>query len=105
MMSILQLYRQQGWQVEFVTPAQETEQMIDLASEGISSQSIELNSDSFDAYIVQYQPDIVTDDITEFVEAAVTLYTDEEVWSKAQEKGTALLHAHYLRFSDRGIGI
>jgi len=59
MMSILRLYKQQGWQVEFATPAQETEHMIDLASEGISSQSIELNSDSFDAYIAQYQPDIV----------------------------------------------
>ena len=43
MMSILQLYKQQGWQVEFTTPAQATEHMIDLASEGISSQSIELN--------------------------------------------------------------
>jgi len=59
MMSILRLYKQQNWQVEFVTPAQETEHMIDLASEGISSQSIALNCDSFDAYITQYQPDIV----------------------------------------------
>ena len=59
MMSILRLYKQQNWQVKFATPAQETEHMTDLASEGISSQSIELNSDSFDAYIAQYQPDIV----------------------------------------------
>jgi len=33
--------------------------MIDLASEGISSQSITLNCDSFDTYITDYQPDIV----------------------------------------------
>ena len=59
MMSILRLYRQQGWQIEFATPAQETEHMIDLAEEGISSQNIALNCDSFDAYIAQYQPDIV----------------------------------------------
>ncbi len=59
MISILRLYKQQNWQVEFATPAQATEHMIDLASEGISSQSIELNSDSFDIYIAQYQPDIV----------------------------------------------
>jgi glycosyltransferase involved in cell wall biosynthesis len=59
MMSILRLYKGQGWQVEFATPAQATEHMIDLAEEGISNQSIELNSDSFDAYIAQYQPDIV----------------------------------------------
>ncbi len=59
MMSILRLYKQQGWQVEFATPAQETEHMINLDDEGISSQSIELNSDSFDIYINSYQPDIV----------------------------------------------
>ena len=59
MMSILRLYKQQNWQVVFATPAQETEHMIDLASEGISSKSIELNSDSFDIYINSYQPDIV----------------------------------------------
>ena len=59
MMSILRLYKQQNWQVEFATPAQPTEHMIDLASEGISSQSIALNCDSFDTYVSEYQPDIV----------------------------------------------
>lgn len=59
MISILRLYKQQNWEVEFATPAQATEHMIDLADEGISSQSIALNCDSFDAYITQYQPDIV----------------------------------------------
>ena len=33
--------------------------MIDLAEEGITSQSITLNCDSFDSYISEYQPDIV----------------------------------------------
>ncbi len=59
MMSILRLFKQQHWLVEFATPAQTTEHMIDLAGVGISSQSIELNSDSFDVYISGYQPDIV----------------------------------------------
>jgi len=59
MMSILRQFRQQNWQVEFATPAQATEHMIDLANEGISSQSIALNCDSFDRYISEYQPDIV----------------------------------------------
>jgi glycosyltransferase involved in cell wall biosynthesis len=59
MMSILRLFRQQNWQLEFVSPAQQTEHMIDLASEGISSRAIELNNASFDKYIEQYQPDIV----------------------------------------------
>ena len=59
MLSILRLYKQQDWQVEFATPSQPTEHMIDLANEGISSQSITLNCDSFDTYITDYQPDIV----------------------------------------------
>ncbi|MBT8344363.1 MAG: hypothetical protein KJO45_06580, partial [Sulfurovum sp.] len=59
MMSILRLYKQQNWQVEFSSPSQQTEHMIDLASEGISSQNITLNCDSFDTYIAEYQPDIV----------------------------------------------
>lgn len=59
MMSILRLFKQQDWQVEFATPSQPTEYMIDLAGEGISSQSIRLNCDSFDTYITEYQPDIV----------------------------------------------
>ncbi len=59
MMSILRLFKQQHWQVEFATPAQLSEHMIDLASEGITSKSITLNCDSFDAYISDYHPDIV----------------------------------------------
>ncbi|BAJ02981.1 glycosyltransferase [Shewanella violacea] len=59
MMSLLRLYRQQGWQVEFATPAQPSDHMIDLTAEGISSKNIALNCDSFDTYISQYQPDVV----------------------------------------------
>ncbi len=59
MLSLLRLYRQQGWQVEFATPAQPSDHMIDLSLEGISSKNISLNCDSFDTYISEYQPDIV----------------------------------------------
>lgn len=59
MLSVLRVYRKQGWQVEFVTPAQPTEHMVDLEPEGITSREVELNSDSFDEYINEYQPDIV----------------------------------------------
>ena len=59
MMSVLRLFKRQGWQVEFSTPAQSTEHMVDLTSEGIGSQSINLNCDSFDEYISDYQPDMV----------------------------------------------
>ncbi|MEL0610480.1 glycosyltransferase family 4 protein [Vibrio echinoideorum] len=59
MMSLLRLFKRQGWFVEFATPAQETEHMIDLSEEGITSQSIQLNCDSFDQYIEELQPDVV----------------------------------------------
>ncbi|MDH5916665.1 glycosyltransferase [Vibrio splendidus] len=59
MMSLLRLFKRQGWSVEFATPAQETEHMIDLSDEGITSQSIQLNCDSFDQYIEELQPDVV----------------------------------------------
>ena len=59
MLSILRLFKKQNWQIEFATPSQPTEHMIDLRNEGISSKSITLNCDSFDRYILEYQPDIV----------------------------------------------
>ncbi len=59
MMSILHRFKKEGWQVEFSTPAQYSEHAVDLKSEGITSQSIALNCDSFDSYISNYQPDIV----------------------------------------------
>jgi len=59
MMSILRRFKKEGWQVEFSTPAQYSKHAIDLKSEGITSQSITLNCDSFDAYILNYQPNIV----------------------------------------------
>ncbi len=59
MLSILRTYKQQGWQVEFASPAQPTDHMINLADEGITTQPIMLNCDSFDAYLQAYQPTIV----------------------------------------------
>lgn len=59
MMSILRLFKQQGWHIEFASPAQQSEHSVDLEHEGITSQNIALNCDSFDAYVADYQPDIV----------------------------------------------
>ena len=59
MMSILRLYKKQGWHVEFSTPAEPSDHAVDLESEGITSRCIKLNCDSFDEYVEQYQPDVV----------------------------------------------
>lgn len=58
-LSILRVFKQQGWAIEFATPAQRTEHMVDLQAEGISSRTIALNNDSFDTFILDYQPTIV----------------------------------------------
>lgn len=59
MLSTLRAYTQQGWQVEFATPAQPTDHMVDLALDGISSRVIALNDDSVNDYLLQYQPTVV----------------------------------------------
>ena len=59
MLSLLGFFKSQHWQVEFATPAQPTEHMIDLANEGITARAIALNCSSFDDYVSKYQPDLV----------------------------------------------
>jgi len=58
-MSIMRLFKANNYKVEFCTPCAISEHMIDLNDEGITSSSIELNSDSFDEYIKAYNPNIV----------------------------------------------
>ncbi|WP_282131924.1 glycosyltransferase [Pseudoalteromonas aliena] len=59
MMSLLNAFRAQNWDVEFATPALRTEHMVNLDDFGITSQSIALNCDSFNEYVKAYNPDIV----------------------------------------------
>ncbi|MBH0055402.1 glycosyltransferase family 4 protein [Pseudoalteromonas sp. SWXJZ94C] len=59
MMSLLNAFKAQNWDVEFATPAQRTDHMVNLDDYGITSQSIALNCDSFDEYVKSYNPDIV----------------------------------------------
>ena len=58
-MSIMRLFKTNGYKVEFCTPCAVSEHSIDLKEEGINSSSIELNSDSFDVYIKEYNPNTV----------------------------------------------
>ena len=59
MMSLLNAFKAQNWDVEFATPAQPTDHMVNLTDFGITSQSIAINCDSFDDYIKAYNPDLV----------------------------------------------
>ena len=58
-LSIMRLFKNAGYKVEFCTPCALSLHMIDLEKEGISSSSIELNNDSFDEYVKQFNPNIV----------------------------------------------
>jgi len=58
-LSILHLFTQHNWTVEFASPSQQTGHSADLNKVGVTSQSINLNCTSFDVYIKKYQPDIV----------------------------------------------
>ena len=59
MLSILRVFRSEGWSVTFASAAQATEHMIDLRTEDIEVHSITLNDSSFDQFIAQQQPDLV----------------------------------------------
>ena len=58
-LSIMHTFLEQGWQVEFASPAQKTPHMFDLNSIHVSSAEITLNCDSFNDYIAALNPDIV----------------------------------------------
>lgn len=59
MLSLIQLFLQQGYKVTFASPAIQGEHKIDLTQFGVIEQKIELNSSSFDKFIDQLTPDLV----------------------------------------------
>ncbi|WP_306524105.1 glycosyltransferase [Rheinheimera sp.] len=59
MLSLLELYRAQGWQIVFASAAERGPHRVDLTKLGISEQTIHLNCSSFDQWIAGLQPDVV----------------------------------------------
>lgn len=59
MLSLLDLFQDQGWDITFASPAARTEQMADLECRGIRCVDIELNNSSFDTFAEQLQPQVV----------------------------------------------
>ncbi|MBL4631864.1 MAG: glycosyltransferase family 4 protein [Paraglaciecola sp.] len=59
MLSLLNLFVQQGWHVTFASPAQQGEHKVDLTELGIVEQAIALNCSSFDDFISELSPNIV----------------------------------------------
>ena len=59
MMQLLHCFLGQGWQVDFASPAQQTEHQVDLQTLGITSHAIRLNCSSFDQFIQEIAPNMV----------------------------------------------
>lgn len=59
MLSLLKLFKAQGWQVHFASPAQRSEHQFDLTELDIPEHEIKLNCSSFDEFIDNITPDIV----------------------------------------------
>jgi glycosyltransferase involved in cell wall biosynthesis len=59
MLSLLSMFRQQGWIVIFASPAEKSPHRFDLSQWNISEEHIQLNDSSFDEQLKQWQPDVV----------------------------------------------
>lgn len=59
MMQLIQLFLADGWAVTFASAALPSNHMVDIEALGVSRASIELNSRSFDEFIIQLRPDMV----------------------------------------------
>jgi len=59
MVQLIQLFKQQGYQITFASPAQRTQHMYDLSEIDVACQDIALNCDSFDDFVKALQPGAV----------------------------------------------
>ncbi len=59
MLSLIQAFLAQGWQVDFATPAQASPRQADLPALGVGVHEIRLNCRSFDVFVTGLAPDIV----------------------------------------------
>lgn len=59
MLQLLNVFKNQNYTITFATPAQKTENSLNLSELGVQEQSIELNSSSFDDFVKELQPDVV----------------------------------------------
>lgn len=59
MLSLLSMFRTQGWSVIFASPAEKSPHRFDLSQWQISEEQIQLNDSSFDEQLKQWQPDMV----------------------------------------------
>jgi glycosyltransferase involved in cell wall biosynthesis len=59
MMQLISIFKQNGFEITFASPAMDSDFMVDLSELGIEKKSIELNNASFDDFILELNPDVV----------------------------------------------
>lgn len=59
MMQLISVFIANGYQITFASPALDSEFMVDLSEFGVEKKSIELNSATFDDFIIELNPDVV----------------------------------------------
>ncbi|KRB54354.1 glycosyltransferase [Flavobacterium sp. Root186] len=59
MMQLISIFKQNGFEITFVSAALDSDFMVDLSEFGVIKKSIELNSASFDDFIIELSPDVV----------------------------------------------
>ena len=59
MVQLISIFKAQGFEVTFASPAMDSDYMVDLESLGVSKKSIALNCSSFDVFVKELNPTIV----------------------------------------------
>ena len=59
MVQLISIFKAQGFEVTFASPAMDSDYMVDLESLGVSKKSIALNCSSFDVFVKKLNPTIV----------------------------------------------
>ena len=59
MMQLISIFKQEGYEITFASPALDSDFMVDLEKFGVQKKAIELNSSSFDDFIIELDPAVV----------------------------------------------
>ncbi|WP_067215137.1 glycosyltransferase family 4 protein [Marinomonas gallaica] len=111
MMQLIDTFREQSWDVEFASPAQTTEHMVDLTQHGVTSANIQLNCDSFNKYITELAPDVVVYDrfmmeeqfgwrVAEYMPSALRILNTEDLHSLRDARHTAVKQNREFTMTD-----
>jgi glycosyltransferase involved in cell wall biosynthesis len=59
MMQLISIFKEEGYEITFASPALDSDFMVDLAEVGVDKRTIELNNSSFDDFVIELNPAVV----------------------------------------------